>query len=52
MIQATVRSSPSPKPEWTKVPYFRRSRYQRYASGIEPLLLDPRQQAVVVILAL
>src|SRR5205807_6921950 len=27
-IHATVRSTPSPKPAWTKVPYLRRSRYQ------------------------
>lgn len=27
VIQARVRSTPSPKPEWGKVPYLRRSRY-------------------------
>ncbi len=51
-IQATVRSSPSPKPECTNVPYFRRSRYQRYASGSSPCCVDPGQQLVVVVLAL
>jgi len=29
LIHATVRSTPRPKPECTKLPYFRRSRYQR-----------------------
>lgn len=28
VIQARVRSTPRPKPEWGKVPYLRRSRYQ------------------------
>ena len=51
-IQATVRSTPSPNPECTKVPYFRRSRYQPIRLGIEPLRLDPGEQPVVVVLAL
>ena len=51
-IQATVRSRPRPKPECTNVPYFRRSRYQRYASGSRPCFLDAGQQLVVVVLAL
>src|SRR5207253_2020897 len=32
-IHATVRSTPSPNPACTNVPYFRRSRYQLYASS-------------------
>ena len=51
-IHATVRSRPSPKPECTNVPYFRRSRYQPYASTGKSFFADPVQQLVVVVLAL
>src|ERR1043165_2715852 len=38
-IHATVRSTPSPNPECTNVPYFRRSRYHEYASSGSPSAL-------------
>ena len=51
-IQAIVRSRPMPKPEWTKVPYRRRSRYHSYAAGSSPSSTMRCEQLVVIVLAL